>query len=62
MCKLQGRLAIEWVITKLDAEVKEIKHEVKEFTNHARKSTDDFIKTAKQSLDNLSTKKDGHPQ
>jgi hypothetical protein len=53
-------LAIEWVICKLDSEVKEITHEVKEFTTQARKSTDDFIKTAKQSLDNL--KKDGQPQ
>ncbi|XP_065353002.1 protein slowmo [Cloeon dipterum] len=58
----KGRLAIEWVISKLDAEVKEIKHEVKEFTSHARKSTDDFIKTAKLSLDNLSAKTEGQHQ
>jgi hypothetical protein len=44
----QGRLAIEWVITKLDLEVKEL-------TSHARKSTDDFIKSAKKSLDSLSS-------
>jgi uncharacterized sodium:solute symporter family permease YidK len=56
----QGRLAIEWVICMLDSEVKEITHEVKEFTTQARKSTDDFIKTAKKSLDHL--KKDGQPQ
>lgn len=59
MLFFQGRLAIEWVICKLDTEVKEITNEVKEFTTQARKSTDDFIKTAKKSLDHL--KKENQP-
>ncbi|XP_059477348.1 protein slowmo [Neocloeon triangulifer] len=58
----KGRLAMEWVISRLDAEVKEITHEVKEFTTHARKSTDDFIKTAKKSFDNLSVKQEEQHQ
>nr|CAD7199202.1 unnamed protein product [Timema douglasi] len=64
----KGRQAIEWVISKIDAEVKELansavkstdellmqtKKSLDEITNSARKSMDDISSAAKKSLDDL---------
>ena len=51
---LQGRLAMEWVLKKINDELKELSHTVEknkeELINHTIKSIDDMAVTAKKSL------------
>ncbi|KAK6623071.1 hypothetical protein RUM43_008923 [Polyplax serrata] len=49
----KGRQAIEWVISKIEAEVQELKN--LELINQTKKSIDDFTSSAKKSMDELST-------
>ena len=55
----QGRQAIEWVINKLDAEVKEIASTAVKSTDelftHTKKSFDDITITARKSMDDISS-------
>lgn len=41
----KGRLAIEWVIKKLDTEVQDLKHSTDEIFNQTKKSLDDMTRT-----------------
>lgn len=56
----KGRQAIEWVIGKIDAEVKEIANSAckstDEIITHTKKSLDDITTTARKSMDDISTK------
>lgn len=56
----KGRQAIEWVIDKIDAEVKEIASSAckstDEIFNSTKKSIDDITTTARKSMDDISTK------
>lgn len=56
----KGRQAMEWVINKLDTEVKEFASSAAkstdEFLNHTRKSIDDITLSAKKSMDDISHK------
>jgi hypothetical protein len=45
---LQGRQAIEWVIDKIDAEVKDL-------ANSAAKTTDELFTTTRRQIDDLTT-------
>lgn len=49
----KGRLALEWVIEKINNEVKGID----EILTHTKKSIDDITVTARKSMDELSTQK-----
>uniref|UniRef100_A0A8D8SUF6 Protein slowmo n=1 Tax=Cacopsylla melanoneura TaxID=428564 RepID=A0A8D8SUF6_9HEMI len=40
----KGRLAIEWVINKLDSEVQDLKSSTDEILNHTKKSIDDITR------------------
>lgn len=55
----KGRQAIEWVINKLDAEVKEIASTAVKSTDelftHTKKSFDDITITARKSMDDISS-------
>lgn len=56
----KGRQAMEWVITKLDNEVKEFANSAAKSTdellNHTKKSIDDITQSAKKSMDDISNK------
>lgn len=59
---LQGRLAIEWVIQKINDEIKDLStstvsaiKSTDEFINSTKRSIDDIAHTAKKSMDDLST-------
>lgn len=56
---LQGRMAIEWVIQKINDEIKDLStsavKSTDEFFNHTKKSIDDIAHTAKKSMDDLSS-------
>ncbi|XP_065164910.1 protein slowmo [Atheta coriaria] len=56
----KGRQAMEWVIGKLDAEMKEIANSTlkstDELINQTRKSIDDITSSAKKSMDDISQK------
>lgn len=55
----KGRQAIEWVISKIEAEVQELKNSAvkstDEIINQTKKSIDDFTNSAKKSMDELSS-------
>lgn len=55
----QGRLAIEWVIQKINDEIKDLStsaaKSTDEFIHHTKKSFDDIAHTAKKSMDDLSS-------
>jgi len=58
----KGRLAIEWVITKINDEIKDLStsavsavKEADEFIHSTKKSIDDIAHTARQSMDDLSS-------
>lgn len=55
----KGRQAIEWVIDKIDAEVKEIASSAVKSTDelftHTKKSFDDITTTARKSMDDISS-------
>jgi predicted regulator of Ras-like GTPase activity (Roadblock/LC7/MglB family) len=59
LCYFQGRQAIEWVIDKIDAEVKEIASSAVKSTDelftHTKKSFDDITTTARKSMDDISS-------
>lgn len=56
----KGRQAMEWVINKLDTEVKEFASSAAKSTdellNHTKKSIDDITLSAKKSMDDISNK------
>lgn len=56
----KGRQAMEWVINKLDMEVKEFASSAvkstDELLNHTKKSIDDITQSAKKSMDDISHK------
>lgn len=56
----KGRQAIEWVIGKFDAEIKELANSAckstDELLSHTKKSIDDITTTARRSMDDISTK------
>ncbi|KAJ8726373.1 hypothetical protein PYW07_001071 [Mythimna separata] len=56
----KGRQAIEWVIGKIDAEIKELAStackSTDELLSHTKKSLDDITSTARRSMDDISTK------
>lgn len=45
---MQGRQAIEWVIDKIDLEVKDL-------ANSAAKTTDELLETTRRQIDDLTT-------
>lgn len=51
----KGRLALEWVIEKINNEVKGIATCTDEIFLHTKKSLDDMTETARKSMDELST-------
>ncbi|EEB17415.1 protein slowmo, putative [Pediculus humanus corporis] len=55
----KGRQAIEWVISKIEAEVQELKNSAvkstDEIIHQTKKSIDDFTNSAKKSMDELSS-------
>ncbi|XP_045459017.1 protein slowmo [Melitaea cinxia] len=56
----KGRQAIEWVIGKLDSEIKELANtackSTDELLSHTKKSLDDITITARRSMDDISSK------
>ncbi|CAH0557605.1 unnamed protein product [Brassicogethes aeneus] len=52
----KGRQAMEWVINKLNDEVKDLTRSTDEILNQTKKSLDDITSSAKQSLDDISQK------
>lgn len=56
----KGRQAMEWVISKLDAEVKDLASSAvkstDELLNQTKKQLDDITMTAKKSMDDISQK------
>lgn len=56
----KGRQAMEWVISKLDNEVKHFANSAvkgsDEILNHTKKSLDDITHSAKKSMDEISNK------
>lgn len=56
----KGRQAIEWVIGKLDSEIKELANtackSTDELLSQTKKSLDDITSTARRSMDDISTK------
>lgn len=53
----KGRLALEWVIEKINSEVQGIATCTDEIIVHTKKSIDDITETARKSMDELSTQK-----
>lgn len=56
----KGRQAIEWVIGKIDAEIKELAStackSTDELLSQTKKSLDDITSTARRSMDDISSK------
>lgn len=56
----KGRQAIEWVIGKIDSEIKELAStackSTDELLSHTKKSLDDITSTARRSMDDISSK------
>lgn len=56
----KGRQAIEWVIGKIESEVKELKNSAMlttdELISHTKKSLDDIAHSARKSMDDFSSK------
>lgn len=52
----KGRQAMEWVICKLNSEMKDFTKSTDEILNHTKKSLDDITSTAKKSMDDISQK------
>lgn len=52
----KGRQAMEWVINKLDGEVKDFANSADELLHHTKKSIDDITSSAKKSMDGISNK------
>lgn len=50
----KGRLALEWVIEKINSEVKGIATCTDEIITHTKRSLDDMTETARKSMDELS--------
>jgi len=59
LLSFQGRLAIEWVIQKINDEIKDLSNtavkSTDEFIHSTKKSIDDIGKSAKKSMDDLSS-------
>lgn len=52
----KGRQAMEWVINKLNEEVKDLTRSTDEILTHTKKSIDDIASSAKKSMDDISQK------
>lgn len=52
----KGRQAMEWVITKINEEVKDLTRSTDEILSQTKKSFDDIASTAKKSMDDISQK------
>ncbi|XP_044267317.1 protein slowmo [Tribolium madens] len=52
----KGRQAMEWVIKKLNDEVKDLTRSTDEILNQTKKSIDDIASSAKKSMDDISQK------
>ncbi|XP_018573340.1 protein slowmo [Anoplophora glabripennis] len=52
----KGRQAMEWVITKINDEVKDLTRSTDEIFSHTKKSLDDIASSAKKSMDDISQK------
>lgn len=52
----KGRQAMEWVINKLNEEVKDLTRSTDEIFNQTKKSLDDIATSAKKSMDDISQK------
>lgn len=52
----KGRQAMEWVINKLNEEVKDLTRSTDEIFNQTKKSIDDIANSAKKSMDDISLK------
>ena len=52
----KGRQAMEWVITKINEEVKDFTRTTDEFMHQTKKSLDDLTSSAKKSMDDISQK------
>ncbi|XP_019874246.1 protein slowmo [Aethina tumida] len=52
----KGRQAMEWVISKINTEVKDLTRSTDEILNHTKKSIDDITISAKKSMDDISQK------
>lgn len=52
----KGRQAMEWVITKINEEVKDLTRSTDEILSQTKKSIDDIAHTAKKSMDDISQK------
>jgi len=52
----KGRQAMEWVINKLNSEVKDLQRSTDEIITQTKKSLDDITSSAKKSMDDISLK------
>lgn len=52
----KGRQAMEWVINKINDEVKDLTRSTDEIFSHTKKSLDDIACSAKKSMDDISQK------
>nr|CAH7747608.1 unnamed protein product [Callosobruchus chinensis] len=52
----KGRQAMEWVINKINEEVKDLTRSTDEILSHTKKTMDDIASSAKKSMDDISQK------